>query len=115
MRFLSHMGVRFELWNRQQTWFWYVVNPRRSGGTIGAAATEVEAIREARWSIEEMSVSRPPGTSGSLGIAIIACDAAIEFANSNQLAASRWDEVLANLACYLTEACGQFLQAAGSI
>jgi hypothetical protein len=115
MRSLSHMGVGFEVWNRQQTWFWYVVNPQRSGGTIGAAANEVEAIREARWAIEEMSVPRLPGTAASVGVAIIAYDAAIELANSNQLAASRWDEMLANLACYLTEACGQLLQAGGSI
>ena len=47
--------VAFEVWACQGTWLWYVGNPERNGGTIGAAATETEAIREARSSIEEMS------------------------------------------------------------
>jgi hypothetical protein len=50
--------ITFEVWTCQGTWFWYVVNPQRNGGTIGAAATETEAIREARSSIEEMSARR---------------------------------------------------------
>jgi hypothetical protein len=55
----THMDIAFEVWTGQGTWFWYVVNPHRNGGTIGAAATETEAIREARSSIEEMSARRP--------------------------------------------------------
>jgi hypothetical protein len=47
--------ITFEVWTRRGTWFWHVVNPQGTGGTIGAAATEVEAIREARSSIAEMS------------------------------------------------------------
>jgi hypothetical protein len=47
--------ITFEVWAHQGTWFWHVVNPQGTGGTIGAAATEAEAIREARSSIEEMS------------------------------------------------------------
>jgi hypothetical protein len=47
--------ITVEVWTRQGTWFWYVVNPLGNGGSIGAAATETEAIREARSSIEEMS------------------------------------------------------------
>jgi hypothetical protein len=50
--------ITFEVWTCQGTWFWYVVNPQRSSGTIGAAASKTEAIREARWSIEEMSARR---------------------------------------------------------
>ena len=54
----------FDVWTSQGTWFWYVSDQQRNGGTIGAATTETEAIREARSSIEEMSaragqVSRP--------------------------------------------------------
>ena len=50
--------VTFEVWNCQGTWFWYVVNRQCNGGTIGAAATETEAVREARWSIAEMTARR---------------------------------------------------------
>ena len=48
----SHLGTGFEVWNDQQTWFWMVVDPRRKRAAIGAAASEAEALREARWSIE---------------------------------------------------------------
>lgn len=48
----SHLGAGFEVWNDQQSWFWMVVDPRRKRGAIGAAASEAEALREARWSIE---------------------------------------------------------------
>jgi hypothetical protein len=55
----SHgLPITLEVWTRQGAWFWYVVNPQRNGATIGAAATETEAIREALSSIEEMSARR---------------------------------------------------------
>jgi hypothetical protein len=47
--------ITYEVWTGQGTWFWYVVNPQRNCGAIGAAATKPEAIREARSSIKEMS------------------------------------------------------------
>jgi len=46
--------IAFEVWTGQGAWFWYVAHPQRNCGAIGAAATETEAIREARSSIEEM-------------------------------------------------------------
>ena len=52
-----HLGIGFELWNAQQTWFWYVDNTNRSAA-IGAASSESEAIAEAHSSIEELSNSR---------------------------------------------------------
>jgi hypothetical protein len=73
-----HLGVGFEVWNAQQTWFWFVANTNRNG-VIGAAATESDAIREARSSIEEISDSNiRPG----------------------------WERSLANLARYLGSVCG---------
>jgi hypothetical protein len=55
----AHLGVRFDVWNGRQAWFWLVVNARRDAGVVGAAAKEADAIREACWSIEEMP-SNPP-------------------------------------------------------
>ncbi len=52
----SHLGRCFEVWNRGQSWFWSVVDPNRNGGTIGAAATEEDAIFAARSSIEDASM-----------------------------------------------------------
>jgi len=51
-----HLGIGFEVWNAQQSWFWLVDNTNRNG-MIGAAASESEAVREARSSIEEISNS----------------------------------------------------------
>ena len=52
----NHLGIGFEVWANQQTWFWFVANLERNG-IIGAAATESEAEHEARRSIEELSDS----------------------------------------------------------
>jgi hypothetical protein len=51
----DHLGAGFEVWTGGQSWFWCLLNPRRDGGAIGAAATEADAIREASVAIEEMS------------------------------------------------------------
>ena len=62
-----HLGIGFELWNAQQTWFWYVDNTNRSAA-IGAASSESEAIAETHSSIEELSNSRArPGWECTLG------------------------------------------------
>jgi hypothetical protein len=58
MRTHTHWGICFQVWNGPQTWFWFVVNPHRDGGAIGAAASEADAMREARLSIEEISAAR---------------------------------------------------------
>jgi hypothetical protein len=121
----SHMGVGFEVWNSQRTWLWHVVNPHRNGGAIGAAASEAEAIREARSSIEEMTVRRRSGDATmpvnhdlrvddgdgnrrEHGIGRCATSRAIEEANPIKFTTSGWNELLANLDCYLTQGCGQF-------
>jgi hypothetical protein len=72
-----HLGIGFEVWNTQQTWFWYVDNTNRNG-TIGAAASESDAIAEAHSSIEEISNSR---------------------------ARPDWECTLGNLARYLASVC----------
>ncbi len=53
MRSHRHMGLGYEVWNGHGSWYWHVVYPPPMGGTIGAAGNEAEAIREARWAIEE--------------------------------------------------------------
>jgi hypothetical protein len=64
----NHLGIGFEVWNAQQSWFWLVDNTNRNG-TIGAAATESDAIAEAHSSIEEISNTnaRSSGWECSLG------------------------------------------------
>ena len=48
----SHLEVAFEVWEHGQSWFWLVVSPHSERGTVGAAATEADAIRDARSLIE---------------------------------------------------------------
>jgi hypothetical protein len=58
--------ITFEVWTHEGIWFWSIVHSRRNCGAVGAAATEAEALSEARSSIEEMAIggpSRPVFTS----------------------------------------------------
>jgi hypothetical protein len=49
------LEIGFKIWKHSQGWFWLVVSPHINGGTIGAAATEAEAIRDARSSVDDVS------------------------------------------------------------
>jgi hypothetical protein len=51
----KHLGTSFRVWSRQQSWFWLVLSRHGDGGTIGTAATEADAVREACSSIEQMA------------------------------------------------------------
>jgi hypothetical protein len=53
MHSCSYLGATFEVWRNRDSWFWRVSDARRNGGTIGAAATEADAVRDACLSIEE--------------------------------------------------------------
>jgi hypothetical protein len=48
-----YSGVSFAVWKVQGAWFWSLVRPYGQSGTIGAAGTEAEAIREAQVAIEQ--------------------------------------------------------------
>ena len=66
-----HFGIGFDVWKSGQAWFWFVRNPHREGGMIGAAATELEAVRQARLSIDEIiqfDYLEREGSVGNLGI-----------------------------------------------
>jgi hypothetical protein len=49
-----HLGVDFAIWRSEDAWFWLIINPRGRGGMIGATTNEVQAVREACLSIEEI-------------------------------------------------------------
>lgn len=91
--------LTFEVWTCQGTWVWHVVNPERNGGMIGAAATQTEAIREARRSIEEMSAGQTRVAAAQLiGDAAVIEESKLNPAPSSS-AASWWgQEDAANLA-----------------
>jgi hypothetical protein len=57
MRIRIHLEVGFKVWEDHQCWFWLVTGPHSNSGTVGAAATEAEAIRDARSLIEDLSVA----------------------------------------------------------
>jgi hypothetical protein len=104
------MGIRqyldtgFEVWTVQRTWFWSVENPDRNGGSVGAAATEAEAIHEARLSIEEISAQRRASEASHVTArnTFTPC----HESNSIESAAIGWECSLASLEKYLTGLCG---------
>ncbi|MGH7865433.1 MAG: hypothetical protein ACREQB_10605 [Candidatus Binataceae bacterium] len=95
------MGTGFQVWTAQHTWFWLVVNPHRSGGTIGAAATEVDAVLAARSLIEDIAARRRTAAP-----ALRVGAPAFQLLDSNCPVVISWESSLANLERYLTVACG---------
>jgi hypothetical protein len=79
-----YQGIDFEIWDGQQTWFWFVLDPHREGGAIGAAASETDAVRDACLSIDEMMHTR-----------------------QEALTAAEWEISLAELERYLARGCDQ--------
>jgi hypothetical protein len=76
-----HRGTGFEVWTSQQSWFWRVATPCRNGGTVGAAASEADAVSEACTAIDEMPSCSPGIDSAARG----------------------WEGALADLGRYLCE------------
>lgn len=79
-----YLGIDFEVWDGQQTWFWFVIHPHRDGGAIGAAVSEIEAVRDACLSIEAM---------------MVACE--MIAARCGPMTADGWEVSLAKLERYL--------------
>jgi hypothetical protein len=94
MRSHRHLGTRFEVWTAQQTWFWCLVDPRRNGGVIGAAASEAEAVHKATLSIEAISGA---AISGQRRTRVTSA----RVNGKNALALCAWKSWLANLDRYL--------------
>src|SRR5215469_1360835 len=101
---LTHLGTRFEIWTGQQSWFWRFSNGSRSGGSIGAAATETDAVRDACLAIEEMiggrtGTTRPMGQDAKVRLPI---DAPSEFHATMigwNLSLTRLENYLAQVNC----------------
>lgn len=50
----NHLGIGFEIWTDQWTWFWSLSNPRDRAGVVGATASGTDAIEQAHLAIEEL-------------------------------------------------------------
>jgi hypothetical protein len=81
----DYLGTTIEIWTNRESWFWCVFEAGLDGGTIGAAATEAEAVRDACLSIEETVCPR-------------------DHADLVYTSVLGWERTLANLSRYL--ACG---------
>jgi hypothetical protein len=79
-----YLGIDFEVWEAQQRWLWCVIDPHRDGGAVGAAASEIDAVRDACLSIDEM---------------MSACAAVLITVD--------WEISLSNLERYLAECCNR--------
>jgi hypothetical protein len=66
-----HRGLRFDVWTSSSSWFWRLDGPGRNSGTIGAAADEAEAVREACAMIEEMTGAGRPAPFSSLDQSLV--------------------------------------------
>jgi len=53
----TYLGTDFEIWNGQRTWFWRFSD--RNRGSVGAAASEADAVRDACRAIEESTEASP--------------------------------------------------------
>jgi hypothetical protein len=100
-----HLGIDFEVWKAQESWYWLVALPGLNGGAIGAAATEASAIRDAYWSIEEMTAARDETTPPSPATLPAAGADKLQpiFQRSAGITdkANCWEVTLANLQRYL--------------
>jgi hypothetical protein len=56
----TYLGIIFEVWEGQQSWFWFVIDPHCDGGAIGVSASETEAVGEACVSIDGMLAHLEP-------------------------------------------------------
>jgi hypothetical protein len=83
----NYLGTTFEVWSNRESWFWRVFDAGRDGGTIGATATEADAVREACLAIEETDCA--PGHADLMYSSLLG-----------------WEKSLANLASYLLCECG---------
>ncbi len=95
----DNRGVSAQARTDQETWLWFVVIPDRNGGTIGAAATEMEAMREACESIDEMSEQHRGGAA--IWRVTERCAPAPRLHQLHSTTLARWDGSLACLEQYL--------------
>jgi hypothetical protein len=88
-----HLGNGFDVWHGAAAWFWQIMM-LNGGGAIGAAASEAQAICEARASIEELS----------LKAADVGTQPAVSLSHEHALitaATAGWCRCLAKLEHYL--------------
>lgn len=83
MQTCEYLGATIEMWMNREAWFWRILRSNRDGGTIGAAATAAEAVRDACLSIEETA-------------------SASSHADLLYSSAVGWDRSLTSLVRYLT-------------
>jgi hypothetical protein len=95
----DYLGTGFLVWTGELTWFWRVFNSRHSGGAVGAAASEADAVREACMAIEEMfasSTAEAPSLRLATGLFF-------ETATACQARCEDWVSRLERVAEYLRE------------
>jgi hypothetical protein len=98
MRIGNHLGTSYQIWNGGGTWFWLVTDPSCRSGAIGAAANEADAIRDAHWSIEEMT-ARSSSRIEAAGIDQTLSHTILKCAPPGSTIG--WNHLLANLELYL--------------
>jgi hypothetical protein len=94
-----HFGIGYEVWKGPDSWLWLVVSPYRDAGIIGVAASQDQAARDVRQSIEEMTTwpYLLAATSSWTG------KSALQGCEARTRAKIQWEAVLSQLQRYLSQ------------
>src|SRR5262245_18886726 len=95
----TRLGTRYEIWTGQQSWFWRFSQPNRAAGSIGAAASEADAVRDACFAIEEMFAARSRTARSICREAKMICS--IASPGASEAAIIGWNLSLTTLEKYL--------------
>jgi hypothetical protein len=93
-----HLGIGYEVWYGQNSWFWLVISPYQNAGTIGAAVSQDQAACDACLTIEEMTAWPYPQPCST------ACAEGQRLQSSNVMiqAKIQWEDTLTRLQHYLS-------------
>ena len=93
-----HLGIGYEVWKGQDAWLWLVVSPYRNAGTIGAAAGQHQAARDACVAIEEMTAWPCLFAAASAW----ASESTLQDCEAKTCAKTQWETALSQLQRYLS-------------
>jgi len=67
----TYRGASIEIWDRQDAWFWRVIDAQSARGSIGAARSEQEATREACLTIDKATADPSPASADAAAASVV--------------------------------------------
>ena len=93
-----HLNIGYEVWKGPDAWLWLVISPYRNAGTIGVAASQDQAARDACLAIEEMNAWLCPSAVASAW----ANSSTPQSSEAMTHAKIQWEATLSQLQRYLS-------------